>query len=151
MDNGLREDDAIRVLVVDDDGDARDMYGHYLRHIGMRVETAADGDEALRATHAFSPDVIVMDLAMPAMPGDQVAAVVKSDPRTCEVKIIGLSAYGCLGRTTARVAPFDAFYLKPLVPRDLALVVEGLVFREDRNRSTVMASRANASADAASH
>ena len=145
------EDDAIRVLVVDDDGDARAMYGYYLEHVGMRVETAADGDEALRAAQSFEPDVIVMDLAMPAMPGDQAAAAVKSDPRTCEVKIIGLSAYGCLARTTARVAPFDAFYLKPLVPRDLALVVEGLVFREDRKLPALAASPENPSPDPAAH
>src|SRR5688572_20288867 len=110
MDNAITDCEAIRVLVVDDDADARAMYGHYLEYVGMRVQTAADGDEALRAAYTFSPDVIVMDMAMPAVPGDQVAAAVKADPRTREIKIIGLTAYGWLARTTARVAPFDAFY-----------------------------------------
>jgi CheY-like chemotaxis protein len=131
------DEHTIRVLVADDDPDAREMYGTYLRRVGMQVETAADGDEALRMAAAFAPDVIVMDLAMPFVTGDEAASQIRADARLSEARIIGLTAYGVLARTTARVAPFDAFYRKPLLPRDLAVAVEGLVFRQDRKRSDV--------------
>lgn len=128
---------SIRVLIVDDDPDARRMYGQYLEFVGMRVETAADGEQALHVALAFSPDVIVMDIAMPHVEGDDAAATLKADSRTEHIRIIGLSAYGALARTKARAARFDVFYRKPFLPRDLAVVVEGLVFRDDRTRSDV--------------
>ena len=58
-----------KVLVVDDSPDARALYGEYLEFCGFRVETAADGEEAIAKARAEWPAVILMDLAMPRMDG----------------------------------------------------------------------------------
>ncbi len=58
-----------RVLVVDDEADAREILSHYLCEEGMEVRTAACGADALRELDRWPPDVIVMDLLMPGLSG----------------------------------------------------------------------------------
>src|ERR1041384_6181232 len=109
----------IHVLVVDDDPDALTIYGEYLSFVGMRVDTARDGCEAVQRAQMYHPDVHVMHISMPFMEGDDAAALLKNEPRTSGIPIIALSAFGGLARSKVRHAPFDGFYGKPLLPREL--------------------------------
>jgi PleD family two-component response regulator len=58
-----------RVLIVDDNDETRDVYAWCMRAAGWQAEAVADGAEALAVVHAFEPDVIVMDLALPIIDG----------------------------------------------------------------------------------
>jgi DNA-binding response OmpR family regulator len=58
-----------RILVVDDDGDACEMFAAVLDQAGYEVDTAADGFDALAKVVGFSPDLVLTDLQMPGMTG----------------------------------------------------------------------------------
>jgi CheY-like chemotaxis protein len=129
--------------VVDDDPDALDIYRQYLTFVGMRVQTACDGVQAIQRAQMDRPDVIVMDISMPFIEGDDAAALLKQDPRTRSIPIIGTSAFGALARSKARRAPFDAFYGKPLLPERLATIIAGVVSRARAATTTAAAARAS--------
>jgi CheY-like chemotaxis protein len=106
---------SICVLVVDDDRDARAMYGLFLRHVGCRVRTARDGHVAITKANSWTPDVIVMDLAMPRLDGWTASKWLKASPSTAHIPIIALSA-ASESREEARAAGCDGFLAKPCLP-----------------------------------
>jgi two-component system cell cycle response regulator DivK len=123
------------VLVVDDDPDALDIYRKYLSFVGMDVDTAHDGREAMaRARLDRPPDVIVMDISMPLMEGGDAATALRMDAKTRAIPIIAMSAFGGLARSKVRHAPFVAFCSKPLLPERLAELITSVVARRRRER-----------------
>jgi CheY-like chemotaxis protein len=78
------------VLVVDDDADTREAMIEVLRYEGYLVEGASDGQEALEVlrTGRFKADVIVVDLYMPAMDGNDFRRELKDDARFAEIPVI---------------------------------------------------------------
>ena len=124
---------GVRVLVVEDDRDTREMYARYLEHVGMQVETATDGEEALERAAAFAPAVIVMDVGMPRMSGDEAAQRLKADAATRHIPIIALSGFGLLAKADMDRAQFDVFCKKPCLPVDLAAIIRSTL-AEPRRR-----------------
>jgi CheY-like chemotaxis protein len=120
---GRQQPTPLRVLIVDDSRDARTIYSTYLRHLGMSVETAINGAEGIEKAKSMKPDVVVMDISMPVLEGDDAAVMLKADPLTTHIPIVAITAYGFLGRIKARAAGFDAYCPKPCLPQDLANVV----------------------------
>jgi two-component system, cell cycle response regulator DivK len=106
------------VLVVDDDLDARTMYGLYLRSVGCTVYTAADGAGAVNQALALQPDVIVLDLAMPHVDGWAAAERLRRSPVTRQIPIVALTAIPG-ARESARLSGCDAFMAKPCLPQML--------------------------------
>ena len=104
-----------KVLIVDDDRDARAMYRAYLMQSGCEVRTARDGRRAIDKAHAYAPDVIVMDLAMPHLDGWTASTWLKGSPATAHIPIIALSAMSN-ARESAHAAGCDAFLAKPCLP-----------------------------------
>jgi CheY-like chemotaxis protein len=105
----------LTVLVVDDDRDSREMYRHYLSHVGCVVRTARNGRRAIEKVAQRPPDVIVMDLAMPELDGWAASRQLKSAPETAHIPIIALSAVQ-MARAGARAAGCDGFLAKPCLP-----------------------------------
>jgi CheY-like chemotaxis protein len=120
-----------RVLVVDDDADARAIYGGYLAAAGCGVRTAVDGREALYEVKRFRPHVIVMDLAMPVLDGWSAISALKRDRRTRHIPVVALSCVQ-LSRATARSAGCDAFLAKPCLPELVWWQVRALLNRRLR-------------------
>ncbi len=79
------------VLVVDDDPALREMLRQQLTERGYEVRLATNGYEAIHAVRAKRPDLVVLDVMMPDISGFDVAAVLKSDPKTHSIPIIILS------------------------------------------------------------
>src|SRR5204863_5458808 len=104
------------VLVVDDDLDARTMYGLYLKSRGCIVYTASDGGGAITQAHVLHPDVIVLDLAMPHVDGWAAAERLRKSPVTRDIPIIALTAVPG-ARESARLSGCDAFMAKPCLPQ----------------------------------
>ena len=88
------------VLVVDDEAPIRDILSFYLKRVGYQVLTASHGVEALDEMSRSRPDLIISDLRMPEMPGDELCKRVKSDPATQDIYFIILSA---LDGTASRI------------------------------------------------
>lgn len=102
----------IKVLVVEDDSAARTMYRMFLTHQGYQVQTAGDGGVAIDEAHRWTPDVIVMDLAMPGFDGLTASRWLKESPATAHIPIIALSGR-LTAREEARAAGCDGFLAKP--------------------------------------
>ena len=80
------------VLVVDDEAPVRDLLSFYLKRAGYQVLTASNGLEALEEMARSRPDLILSDLKMPEMAGDDLCRVVKGRPETRDIYFIILSA-----------------------------------------------------------
>jgi CheY-like chemotaxis protein len=81
-----------RILVVDDEPAIVRLMEYVLDRQGYTVQTAADGDEALRLVGAFRPDLILLDVMMPRKDGYTVAEAIRTDPDLARIPIIMLSA-----------------------------------------------------------
>jgi DNA-binding response OmpR family regulator len=81
-----------RVLVVDDEADLIRILQFGLQAIGYQVETASDGQEALKKARETKPDIILLDLMLPKLDGYKVCRLLKFDERYKNIPIIILSA-----------------------------------------------------------
>jgi signal transduction histidine kinase/CheY-like chemotaxis protein len=103
-----------RVLVVDDNVDAAQTLAAYLRLLGHRVESALDGEAALRIAEVLQPDVAFIDLNMPRMDGAEVARRLRVTPWGRGARLIAITGMGQqsdIART--RAAGFDEHITKP--------------------------------------
>jgi signal transduction histidine kinase/CheY-like chemotaxis protein len=103
-----------RVLVVDDNVDAAQTLAEYLRLEGHRVESALDGESALRIAEMLHPEVAFIDLNMPGMDGTEVARRLRKTPWGRTTRLVALTGMGQradIARTTA--AGFDEHITKP--------------------------------------
>jgi CheY-like chemotaxis protein len=131
--------DDVRVLVVDDEADAREMVAATLRRVGANVMTAASVADAVLAMGTFRPDVLLSDIAMPGEDGFALIRQVRQRPVTegGDVQAIALTAYAREGdRTRALAAGFHAHLAKPVDPSRLVGCLAQLVAerRPDRPR-----------------
>jgi sigma-B regulation protein RsbU (phosphoserine phosphatase) len=81
-----------RILIVDDDAVNRKVLAEILQKEGCEPQSAADGDEAVALALRAPPDLILLDIMMPAKDGYQVYAELQQDPRTMHVPVIFLSS-----------------------------------------------------------
>jgi DNA-binding response OmpR family regulator len=114
-----------RVLIVDDDRDVRTALAGVLAQEGYVVETAADGRQALAMLRAERPDLILLDLVLPAMNGFELLAELHREHGAREAKIIVVTstrgfAAKDLGVAAVICKPFDVDRLlgtiKSIVP-----------------------------------
>lgn len=107
---------AKHILIVDDFKDDRDMYGQFLLRKGYEVTLACDGQEALDKAFQIRPDLIVMDLYLPVIPGWEAIRKLKSDERTKHIPIVVLTARAF---TVAASLACEACLIKPCLPEVL--------------------------------
>ena len=81
-----------KILLVDDDKMLVDLYKERLEIAGFQVEVGRNGEEGIRKTKEFKPDIILLDIMMPKVDGYQALAAIKSDPATKDIPVIILSA-----------------------------------------------------------
>src|SRR5258708_26291553 len=105
------------ILIVDDNIDAREMYGLYLEHEGFRWAEAVNGHDALTQTKLEKPALILMDATMPGMDGWEAVRLLKGDAATRHIPLIMLTAHAFdEHRERAKQAGADGFLAKPLLP-----------------------------------
>lgn len=110
----------VKVLVVDDYPDAREMYRAYLEYSGFEVVEAGNGVEALQRAVETEPDIILMDLSLPVMDGWEATRRLKADQRTAGIPVVALTGHALVGISDgAKRAGCDAFVSKPCLPEDL--------------------------------
>jgi CheY-like chemotaxis protein len=126
----VRALESIRVLVVEDDDDSREMTRLALEAVGALVTVAASADEALRAIEAQVPDVVLSDISMPGQDGRtllrRMRAVLKK--QHARVPAVALTALGSRAdRVASRDAGFHYHLDKPVDPAKLVAVLSGVV------------------------
>jgi len=108
-----------RVLVVDEDPSVHAFLSGTLRE-RLLVDRAASGDEALRTLAAGDYDAVVLDLALPDLPGVEMVRLLREDPRTATVPLLLFTAAGdARTEMEARTAGADDWLGKPADPEEL--------------------------------
>jgi len=117
-----------RILIVDDERDNREFLEIVLAREGFLITTAASGEEALAAVAQQAPDLILLDLMMPGMNGYEVAAKIKGDLATKDIRIVIVSALDDRNsRTLAQNAGADDFFTKPMGRAEVCERVKALL------------------------
>jgi CheY-like chemotaxis protein len=83
---------TLRVLLVEDNESLRYAFAHLLRLHGHEVCEAKDGREALECLARFHPQVILTDLMMPVMGGQELIGRLRADPQTATIPILAITA-----------------------------------------------------------
>jgi signal transduction histidine kinase len=86
-------ENASLVLVIEDDRTVRDLMVQHLNQLGLRVVTAWCGEEGLRLARELRPDVITLDVVMPAMDSWTVLAALKADPQLATIPVVSLAVH----------------------------------------------------------
>jgi DNA-binding response OmpR family regulator len=81
-----------RIVLVEDERDMADLVATRLRREGYKVDVAHDGFEGLSLIRSEPPDLVLLDIMLPGMPGTEIAAKLRDNPRTMSVPIIMLTA-----------------------------------------------------------
>lgn len=114
-----------RVLLVDDDTNARIILNRVLAKAGYEVREASNGREALETVSDFKPDVMIVDWMMPEMDGEQLAKWIKNDPTLRFTYIILLTARGDVkDRVRGLQAGADDYIIKPAPHQEVLARVE---------------------------
>jgi len=104
-----------RILAVDDNKDSVDSLGMLLKFLGADVQVAYDGPSALEAVRICRPSIVLLDIGMPGMDGNEVARRIRQDPECRDVLLIALTGWGQQDdRRRTREAGFDHHLVKPV-------------------------------------
>lgn len=118
---------ANTILIADDHDDNRELLQILLTGAGYDVREARDGSECLAIAREHLPDLIVMDLSMPALDGWGVFRELKADQRTVEIPCMAVTAHADLDRGAALKTGFNAYVSKPFSSEDLLETVASLL------------------------
>jgi len=126
-----REDaalDGLRVLVVDDEPDNKDVVGTLLSSRGAEVRLAGSARQAVEMLREWKPDVLVTDIAMPDQDGyDLLASIRSQEGEPAEILAVALTAYASReDRIRLLSAGFQAHVAKPVDSMELTAVVASL-------------------------
>ena len=120
------------ILIVDDYPDALDIWAIFLRSLGYRVSTAADGASAIALAERLLPDLVVLDLELPRVSGFDVARRLRANPETNLIPLIAATGYSHLSQLDlAREVGFDQIVIKPCDPDVLVEEIERLLHSAD--------------------
>ncbi|WP_033309266.1 response regulator transcription factor [Streptomyces iakyrus] len=123
------------VLVVDDETKLRALVRDYLEREGYRVLEASEGRQALDLARTAHPDLIVLDLGLPGLPGEEVARLLR---KTSDVPIVMLTARAAENdRVMGLRLGADDYVVKPFSPRELVARVEAVLRRARGPRAAV--------------
>jgi signal transduction histidine kinase/CheY-like chemotaxis protein len=104
-----------RVLIVEDNPDAREILKHVLVRAGHEVRTAEDGPQALAEAENFLPEVVLLDIGLPGMDGYALARRLRAMPQSSGAMLVAVTGYGqAEDRALSREAGFDHHLLKPV-------------------------------------
>ncbi len=117
-------DQSLRVLVVEDNDDARSLSERLLRRWGYDVMSAADGERGVRVALEERPDVALVDIGLPNMDGFEVARRIRSEVPLDQMVLVAVSGYGREeDRKRSAEAGFDQHLTKPVEPPELRRIL----------------------------
>ncbi|MDB4973607.1 MAG: two-component hybrid sensor and regulator [Myxococcaceae bacterium] len=125
--------DRVRVLVVDDEHDARELLRHVLSDVGAEVHCAASAHEGLAMVQSLRPNLLISDIGMPDRDGHQLMQDVRrlTPEAGGAVKAIALTAFArAEDEARAYRAGYDLHIGKPYEPHELLLAARALVGRQ---------------------
>jgi DNA-binding response OmpR family regulator len=122
------------ILVVEDERKIRELLRSYLEREGLEVITTGSGAEALALVKRIAPDLVILDLRLPDVPGEEVAREVRL---ASQVPILMLTAKAAeADRVHGLELGADDYVTKPFSPRELVLRVQAILRRKLGERAT---------------
>jgi PAS domain S-box-containing protein len=117
---------ARRVLIIEDNRDAREMFRMMLELAGHEVLEAEEGITGLELLKAMRPDIAVIDVGLPGLNGYEIAQRFRMEPDSDHVMLVALTGYGTPeARERSRAAGFDHHLIKPVNPEALHEIMSG--------------------------
>ena len=119
-----------RILVVDDEADTLEMIKFMLQRYGFEVILAQSGPEALKLLARDIPDLIILDVMMPGMDGNQVCQQIRADSRTSFVPLVMLTARsGTPHQVQGLLSGADEYLVKPVSQDELVNCIQTVLAR----------------------
>lgn len=124
-----------KILVVDDETNARTALAELLRDEGYTVETAADGFKALPKVESFAPEILITDLKMPGMDGLELMK--KGRAKDSALDVVMMTAFGAVDSAVSALQQGALHYLtKPINMEELLVVVDRAMQQRQLRRET---------------
>jgi two-component system, OmpR family, phosphate regulon response regulator PhoB len=118
------------ILVIEDERDLADMISFNLEKEGFKVLVAADGIIGLEMARSQKPDLILLDLMLPGMPGTEICKALKGSDKTSRIPVIMVTARGEeIDRVVGFEVGADDYVSKPFSIRELILRVKAVLRR----------------------
>lgn len=122
--------DVVKILIVDDDRDFREVVKLSLATNDCTIFEAASGREAMSLARQLQPDLILLDILMPGLDGYETCRQLKANPATSHIAIVVLTALGDpMAQYKARQAGADDHVAKPVTAQELRERVERMMRR----------------------
>lgn len=116
------------VLVVEDEPHIIESLSFLMKRAGHKVRIARDGDAAIRTMEAETPDLVLLDIALPRRDGLEVCRAIRAEARWRDVRVIMLTARGReLDRRKGLETGADDYILKPFSTSEVVQRVESLL------------------------
>jgi two-component system phosphate regulon response regulator PhoB len=123
-----------KILVVEDERDLLELLKYNLDREGFEVDTAQSGEDGLKKVRSSPPDLILLDLMLPAMDGLEVCRGIKSRSDTQDIPVIMLTARGEESDIVQGLEiGADDYITKPFSPRILMARVKAVLRRAENN------------------
>lgn len=120
----------MKVLVVDDDPDIRELVAFKLAQMGHDVHTEENGETGLAAARELVPDLIMLDVMMPKLTGIEVAQQIRADAVLAHIPVVLITAKAQEADVERGFAAgVNDYIVKPFSPRELASRVESILSR----------------------
>jgi DNA-binding response OmpR family regulator len=121
------------IVIIEDEPDIANLLACRFGSEGFRVATASDGRAGLHAVHLYRPDLVILDLLLPAMDGWEVCRSLKANLATQDIPVIIVSA---IGSTEDRIALLemgvDDFIVKPCSVKEVVARARAVLRRTER-------------------
>jgi CheY-like chemotaxis protein len=118
----------LRILVIEDNAQSRELMSYLLKAFGHVPLTANDGVEGLEIAAREQPDLVICDIDLPRMNGCQVARALQDDDTLNPIPRVAVTALAMMGdRDTILASGFDGYIAKPLEPETFVQQIEEFV------------------------
>ncbi|MEX2531392.1 MAG: ATP-binding protein [Gemmatimonadota bacterium] len=125
------------ILIVEEDGDSRELLVEYLKDLGCRAEGASDALDALRLVRAQRPDLVITDLRMARMSGWDLLCAMRADPELSDIPVIVMGGVADPVGEPEAAGALDV--MEPAVEQDALLRTIGRNMRQDSGRVLLIA------------
>jgi PAS domain S-box-containing protein len=123
----LRNAEALKVMVVDDNVDAAQMLAMFVEALGHRVFIEHGSWRAIERAKMETPDVFLLDIGLPDMDGNELARRLRAEPKTANAILVAVTGYGHEhDRNSALDAGFDHHFVKPVDTAALVSLLSGI-------------------------
>jgi two-component system alkaline phosphatase synthesis response regulator PhoP len=124
------------ILIVDDEKDIIQLIRYNLEREGFRVESASDGNEALRKLSDVRPDLVLLDIMLPGKDGYEVMKSINQNEKTANIPVIFLTAKSAeFDEVLGLELGADDYIVKPISPRKLISRIRAVLRRSEGAKS----------------